>query len=137
MPETWTFIQVQKEKNTRINQHLYLPMAYNYLTKPSKTSTNSKSLTTQPQSQETQLWCYNNSHNQIHRYDEGAIKFQSHYHYKNFINSHITATKTTIPTTDKSMHMQEQPPFIRLFKTAKFFCTRCLHHNRNRNKHVF
>nr|GMC53439.1 hypothetical protein Iba_chr01dCG6600 [Ipomoea batatas] len=27
--------------------------------------------------------------------------------------------------TDISMHMQEQPPFVRLFKMASLFCTRC------------
>lgn len=51
-------------------------------------------------------------------------------HYKYLTNSQITTIKATIPTTDNSMHMQEQPPLVRLFKTAKFFCTRCFH-NRN------
>ena len=46
----------------------------------------------------------------------------------------MTTTKTTIPTTDNSMRKQEQPPFVRLFKIAKFFCTRCFHNENIKDK---
>jgi hypothetical protein len=32
-------------------------------------------------------------------------------------------------TTDSSRHMHEQPPFVRLFKIASLFCTRCMKQN--------
>lgn len=45
--------------------------------------------------------------------------------YRYLINIYIATTRMTIPSTARSIHMQEQPPFVRLFKIPSFLCTRC------------
>lgn len=45
--------------------------------------------------------------------------------YKYLIKRYMATTRITIPTTAKSKLMQEQPPLVRLFRIARFFCTRC------------
>lgn len=45
--------------------------------------------------------------------------------YKYFTSNHIATTRTIIPITDESRHMQEQPALVRLFRIARFLCTRC------------
>lgn len=62
----------------------------------------------------------------------GEVWWVGYFHiYKYLTRSHMTRTKPTIPITANSMHMHEQPPLVRLFKIAKFFCTLC-YHKRNR-----
>jgi len=94
----------------------------NYKTKPFNTLVNSMAL---PKQRNT-LPCFN-AHIQKHKRERESSRVGYFYLYKYLINSHMTTTKTTIPITDKSMHKQEQPPLVRLFKTAKFFCTLCFH----------
>ena len=60
--------------------------------------------------------------------------FANCWNYKYLINRYMTATRTTIPITDRSMHMQEQPPLVRLFKTAKCFWTRCFYHSKDHKR---
>ena len=45
-------------------------------------------------------------------------------YHKYLTSNHIATIRITMPTTDKSRHRQEQPPLVRLFKIARFFCTR-------------
>ncbi len=63
-----------------------------------------------------------NSHQEAHKTKRRKMaEFAIVGNYKYLINKNMTATRTTIPITDRSRHMQEQPPLVRLFKTAKCF----------------
>ena len=55
---------------------------------------------------------------------------QNCLHHKYLTSKYMAIIRITMPTTDKSMHRQEHPPFVRLFKIARFFCTRCFSNKR-------
>jgi hypothetical protein len=76
-----------------------------------------------------------NSHQEAHKRRKMA-EFAIVGNYKYLINKNMTATRTTIPITDRSRHMQEQPPLVRLFKTAKCFWTRCFDNSRDGKQNI-
>lgn len=49
-------------------------------------------------------------------------------------------TRITIAITDKSKHMHEHPPLVRLFRIASLFCTLCISkhiNNKVKNLHQY